>query len=64
MQHRHLNHHGKAELTGCNPGWNCEGIINHHIGVYGLADTVEHIQGEYNVLVGDAVAGTRPANRS
>ncbi|MCY4470720.1 MAG: glycine betaine/L-proline ABC transporter substrate-binding protein ProX [Thiotrichales bacterium] len=47
---------GKAELTGCNPGWNCEGIINHHIGVYGLGDTVEHIQGEYNVLVGDAVA--------
>jgi len=47
---------GKADLTGCNPGWNCEGIINHHLKVYGLEDTVEHVQGEYNVLVGDAVA--------
>ena len=47
---------GKADLTGCNPGWNCEGIINHHLKAYGLEDTVEHVQGEYNVLVGDAVA--------
>lgn len=46
---------GKADLIGCNPGWNCEKFINHHIGAYGLADHVKHVQGEYNVLVGDTV---------
>ena len=47
---------GKADLTGCNPGWACEKIINHHMKAYNLEPTVKHLQGEYNVLVGDAVA--------
>ena len=47
---------GKANLIGCPPGWYCETAINHHIEAYGLGGTVEHIQGEYNVLVGDTVA--------
>ena len=46
---------GKADLIGCNPGWNCEKFINHHIGAYKLDAHVKHIQGEYNVLVGDTV---------
>ena len=47
---------GKADLIGCNPGWYCETVIEHHLGAYGLGETVEHVQGEYNVLVGDTVA--------
>ncbi|MGK7897466.1 MAG: glycine betaine ABC transporter substrate-binding protein, partial [Xenococcus sp. (in: cyanobacteria)] len=27
---------GKANLTGCNPGWGCELVIEHHLDVYGL----------------------------
>ena len=46
---------GKADLAGCNPGWACERIINHHIKAYGLDGMVEQIQGDYNVLAGDAV---------
>ena len=47
---------GKANLVGCNPGWNCDKIATHHLKAYGLNKTVQHMQGEYNVLVGDAVA--------
>ena len=47
---------GKADLIGSNPGWNSEKIINHHLKVYGLGGSIEQIQGEYNVLVGDTVA--------
>ncbi len=50
---------GKADLVGCNPGWSCEAVINHHFGVYDLGGTMQHLQGEYNVLVGDAVARYR-----
>jgi glycine betaine/proline transport system substrate-binding protein len=47
---------GKADLISCNPGWNCEKIITHHMKAYDLGSYVEQIQGEYNVLVGDTVA--------
>ena len=47
---------GKADLIGCNPGWSCETITNHHMKAYDLDGTVEHIIGEYNILVGDTVA--------
>ncbi|WP_439638177.1 glycine betaine/L-proline ABC transporter substrate-binding protein ProX, partial [Spirulina sp.] len=46
---------GKANLTGCNPGWGCEAITNHFIEVYGLQDTVEHDQGAYATLLADAI---------
>ncbi|NEO51642.1 MAG: glycine betaine/L-proline ABC transporter substrate-binding protein ProX [Okeania sp. SIO3B5] len=46
---------GKANLVGCNPGWFCELIIDHHLKVYGLQDTVEHNRGQYTVLLADAV---------
>lgn len=47
---------GKADLIGSNPGWNSEKIINHHLKVYDLGGTIEHVQGEYNVLIGDTVS--------
>ena len=50
---------GKANLTGCNPGWGCELVIEHHLDTYGLRDTVEHDQGNYETLMGDAVARNR-----
>ncbi len=39
------NGDGKADLSGCNPGWGCEGVIEHHLDAYGLRDTVTHNQG-------------------
>lgn len=27
---------GKVNLTGCNPGWGGELVIEHHLDVYGL----------------------------
>lgn len=44
---------GKANLTGCNPGWGCEFIIEHHLDVYGLRDTVEQDRGKYSALIAD-----------
>ncbi|TRR32917.1 proline/glycine betaine ABC transporter substrate-binding protein ProX, partial [Salmonella enterica subsp. enterica serovar Panama] len=29
------NNDGKADLTGCTPGWGCEAVINHQIDAYG-----------------------------
>ncbi|MBP0008698.1 MULTISPECIES: glycine betaine/L-proline ABC transporter substrate-binding protein ProX [unclassified Roseofilum] len=46
---------GKANLTGCNPGWSCELTTNHHIEAYKLQDTVEHDQGSYTALLADAM---------
>ncbi|NEP57637.1 MAG: glycine betaine/L-proline ABC transporter substrate-binding protein ProX [Symploca sp. SIO2G7] len=47
---------GKANLTGCNPGWGCELVIEHHLDVYELRDTVEHDQGEYIALIADTIS--------
>ncbi len=50
------NGDGKADLAGCVPGWGCERVIEHHLTEYGLRDTVEHNQGEYNALMADTIA--------
>lgn len=47
---------GKADLAGCPPGWGCERVIEHHMGEYGLRDTVVHNQGEYNAVIADTIA--------
>jgi len=47
---------GKANLVGCKPGWSCELVINHHLKAYGLEDTVEQNQGEYETLLEDAIS--------
>lgn len=46
---------GKANLTGCNPGWGCELVIEHHLDEYGLRDTVQHDQGQYFALMADTL---------
>lgn len=46
---------GKADLVGCNLGWVCGDIINHHLEEYGLGSTVKHIRGDYGPLAADAI---------
>lgn len=50
---------GKANLTGCDPGWGCELVIEHQLDAYGLRDTVEHDQGKYTALIADTIARYR-----
>ena len=47
---------GKANLTGCNPGWGCEVVIEHHMDAYKLRDSVNHVQGNYSALIADTIA--------
>jgi glycine betaine/proline transport system substrate-binding protein len=47
---------GKADLTGCNPGWGCEAVIEHQLGAFKLRDTVRHVQGSYAALMADTIA--------
>uniref|UniRef100_A0A182SFL7 ABC-type glycine betaine transport system substrate-binding domain-containing protein n=1 Tax=Anopheles maculatus TaxID=74869 RepID=A0A182SFL7_9DIPT len=49
------NGDGKADLTGCTPGWGCEAMINHHLNAYGLSNTVEHNQGNYAAIIADTI---------
>ncbi|MBS9433803.1 glycine betaine/L-proline ABC transporter substrate-binding protein ProX [Photorhabdus hainanensis] len=49
------NGNGKADLTGCNPGWGCEIAINHHLKAYGLNNSVEHNQGNYAAMMADTI---------
>lgn len=47
---------GKADLTGCNPGWGCETLIEQHLDDLELRDTVTHRQGVYVALMADTIA--------
>ena len=47
---------GKADLAGCNPGWGCEKVIEHHLDAYKLRDTVEHKQGQYSAIIANTIA--------
>lgn len=47
---------GKANLVGCNAGWGCETIINHHLEAYDLKETVQHDSGKYFALMADVIA--------
>ncbi|KAA5605160.1 glycine betaine/L-proline ABC transporter substrate-binding protein ProX [Roseospira marina] len=49
------NGDGKADLTGCTPGWGCEKVIEHHLDAYGLRDTVTHNQGSYSAIIADTI---------
>ena len=49
------NGDGKADLTGCNPGWGCELVIAHHMKAYGLEKTVTVNQGSYFALMADTI---------
>jgi len=50
------NGDGKADLTGCNPGWGCEAMIENHLDAYKLRNTVNHQQGTYSALIADTIA--------
>lgn len=50
---------GKADLIGCNEGWACADVIDHHLQEYDLRDAVEHIQGDYAPLIETAIADQR-----
>ncbi|MER8760483.1 glycine betaine/L-proline ABC transporter substrate-binding protein ProX [Mesorhizobium sp. M0976] len=50
---------GKADLYGCEPGWGCERVIEHHLDAYGLGNTVTHNQGGYFAIVPDAMERIR-----
>ena len=50
------NGDGKADLTGCNPGWGCEAVIEHQLKAYGLEGTVTHNQGSYSALIADTIS--------
>lgn len=56
MKRFDFNNDGKADLVGCNPGWGCEKAIEHHLDVYKLRPHVTHIQGEFAVVLADAIA--------
>ncbi|SDP78924.1 glycine betaine/L-proline ABC transporter substrate-binding protein ProX [Desulforhopalus singaporensis] len=49
------NGDGKADLTGCNPGWGCEREIENHLKCYELTKTVTHLQGSYFALIADTI---------
>lgn len=49
------NGDGKADLTGCNPGWGCELIIEHQLKAYGLSNTVTNNRGSYFALMADTI---------
>ncbi|WP_428776305.1 glycine betaine/L-proline ABC transporter substrate-binding protein ProX [Vibrio sp.] len=50
------NDDGKADLTGCNPGWGCELVIEEQLTAYGLRDTVTHNQGNYAAIIADTIS--------
>jgi len=54
-----VNGNGKADLTGCNPGWGCEAVIEHHMDAYELRATVTHNQGSYSALIANTIARYR-----
>jgi len=50
------NGNGQADLIGCNSGWGCAPIIDHHLEAYDLSATVEHVQADYGPLMADTVS--------
>ncbi|MBS0848792.1 glycine betaine/L-proline ABC transporter substrate-binding protein ProX [Citrobacter sp. JGM124] len=50
------NGEGKAELTGCSPGWGCEAVINHQNTAYGLEKTVNVNHGNYSAMMADTIS--------
>ena len=46
---------GKADLTGCNPGWGCELAINKHLKGLDLESSITHRQGNYQALIADTI---------
>ncbi|MGB3204463.1 MAG: glycine betaine/L-proline ABC transporter substrate-binding protein ProX [Crinalium sp.] len=47
---------GKANLLGCDPGTACEQVIDYHLKVYGLENTVIQDKGQWEIIVADILA--------
>lgn len=47
---------GKADLTGCQAGWGCEGVIEHQLTEFKLRDSITHKQGQYAAIISDTIA--------
>lgn len=54
-----LDGNGKADLIGCEVGWTCADIIEHHLEAFRLTGTVEQIQGDYSPLIAETIARHR-----
>ncbi|MGD1896796.1 MAG: glycine betaine/L-proline ABC transporter substrate-binding protein ProX [Phormidesmis sp.] len=52
----------KANLVGCPPGWGCREVIEHHLDVYGLRDTVDHDNNNYFGLIDRVIADQTAGN--
>jgi glycine betaine/proline transport system substrate-binding protein len=50
------NNDGKADLTGCQAGWGCEGVIEHQLDAFKLRDVIQHNQGQYSAIIADTIA--------
>lgn len=50
------NGDGTADLTGCQAGWGCEGVIEHQLDAFDLRATVTHNQGQYAAIISDTIA--------
>jgi glycine betaine/proline transport system substrate-binding protein len=50
------NGDGKADLTGCQAGWGCEGVIEHQLDAFKLRGTVHHNQGQYAAIIADTIS--------
>ena len=46
---------GLANLTGCNPGWGCEGVIEDHLDAYELRAHIKNDKGEYFALMAESI---------
>lgn len=46
---------GRANLSGCNPGWGCELAIEGHLDDFKLRDAVQHDQGSYFAIMADTI---------
>ncbi len=53
---------GKANMTGCNPGWGCEKVIEHHLDAYKLRDHVNNDKGAYFALMADTIERYKAGN--
>jgi glycine betaine/proline transport system substrate-binding protein len=47
---------GKANLTGCDPGWGCERVIEHQMDAFDMRGSVNHDQGSYFALIANTIA--------
>lgn len=50
------NGDGTADLTGCQAGWGCEGVIEHQLDAFELRESITHNQGQYAAIISDTIA--------